>query len=104
MHAVHTHPASPAPLVVRLRDLAPHLSHTARARLALDRIVDHIDALDRAKAQAHAYASLASLHEPIAEFTPTVVTTTGDVFGPAGPPAAPTRTIRRRRHLWTARN
>lgn len=37
----HTHPANPAPLIVRLRDLAPHLGHAARARLALDRIIEH---------------------------------------------------------------
>jgi hypothetical protein len=90
---------------VRLRDLAPHLSHAARARLALDRITDHVDALDRARAQAHAHAFLASLHEPIAEFTPTVVTTTGDVFGPGGPPAVPAGAIRRHlRAVRTTRN
>lgn len=81
---MHTHPRNPAPLVVRLRDLAPHLSPTARARLALDRIVDHSDQLDRAHDQAAAHAALAALRSAnvaIADFTGTVVTSQAAVFG-----------------------
>ena len=90
MHAVyHAHAPNPAPLIVRLRDIAPGLigdSHGVRywrARLALDRIVDHADALDRARDQAAAWAALAAVRsadQPVADFTGTVVTPQAAVF------------------------
>lgn len=93
---LHRHAPSPAPLVIRLRDLAPHLSHRARARLALDRIVDHVDALDAARDRAAAYALLAQMRSdrrPVEEFTATVVVPQAAVF-PHGVPARTTRTGR----------
>lgn len=87
-HHGHTHPPNPVPLVVRLRDLAPHLSHHARARLALDRIVDHVDALDRARDQADAMARLIELRTygtRVDEYTGTVVVPRDRIFGT--PPA-----------------
>jgi hypothetical protein len=58
----------PAPLVVRLRDLGPALSHEARARLAVDRI---LAAVDREQATIDLYAA----HEPIPEFVATAEVT-----------------------------
>lgn len=52
----HTHRPSQAPLIVRLRDLAPHLSHEARALLALQRMYAHVDQVDAAQASLAAAA------------------------------------------------
>ncbi len=95
------YPTGRTPLVVRLRDLGPALSHRARATLALDRI--------RAAAEAHAILddqqqATEELHHllihgrPVPDLVPTVVvprTMLPPRVTVYGPTSGPLRSLRR---------
>jgi hypothetical protein len=102
---MYTNPATEsAPLVVRLRDLAPHLSHASRARLALDRIQQRADQ----ELATDQFLALAS-GPAIPEFTRTAEVTMqewtdrllalGVLTDPYVPPARRTSRIRRNLRL-----
>lgn len=89
-----TAPATPAPsafaapLVVRLRDLGPALSHAARAELALLHIYRAVDAEEVTADRARAALDLSAQRlygPPVPEFTRTVETTAADFAALMGP-------------------